>query len=175
MDLKTALAAHKPALAETYARQVESLAQRVVADLGPGLKGVWNDWRWAKTWTGWLCGYMRKIDGAYVLDNDRVAKSAETYAAGAIVAWAGKIEAKMGEVVGAQVVAMDGVGFRITGSTPSGARVEIEQTMIVNVSRLGNPYNQFPARIRLAGKPVSETAYKRAINKEKTASCVEIP
>lgn len=170
--LAAALETYKPIIAADYAARVTHLFSRMVADLGPCLKGISNSWTWAKVFNGTISPVVTWEGGSRIhntasasIDAERLAKVADTYAAQAIMNWADKIDAKMGELDDAIVENMDGVAFRITGSR-TGRKVVIEQQMIVNVSSQGTPFNQFPSRIYVNDKFHSEAAYKRLFAKE---------
>jgi hypothetical protein len=104
---------------------------------------------------------VRSTPDGYVINAEKLANHAKCYADATVEEWLGKINAKLGDLVDAEVKRMDGVAFLITGSR-NDHKVAIEQRMIVNVSARGTPFNQFPARIRVDGKAISEAAYKKA-------------
>lgn len=159
-DLTATLVSFKPELVTSYEAMVRSRFERVVAMHGPKLRGVVNCWTWAKVFREFLRPSLRLDGGVWSIDESRLALNAERYADAAIEAWRDKITAKMGELENARVVRMSGVSFQIVGER-GGKRVVIEQQMIINVSSQGKPYNQFPARLYVDGKFVSEAAYKR--------------
>lgn len=158
--LMAALEAHKPALVTRYTAMTQHTFTKMTRMHGPALRGISNCWTYARMWSGWIRGMTRHEGDARVLDEALVARSAEAYADATIEAWADKIATKMGEVEGATIHHLDGAAFRITG-THDGKRIEIDQTMILNVSSQGKPFNQFPARLRIDGKATSEAAWKR--------------
>lgn len=169
-NLKTALEAYKPEVAASYSRIVSGMFARMLTQLGPDLKKVYNDWTWAKPWNETLSRVAArtevKVEGSirpvshYSLDTIKLETAAQQYAEAVVESWEGKILAKMGELMEANVVGLDGLTFRITGKR-NGADVEIVQQCIINFSKNGKPFNQFPARIRVNGKATSEAAYKK--------------
>lgn len=170
--LTTALDAFKPAIAADYVRTVERLFANAVEALGPDLKGIYSSQRFAKVMShgGILCPFVkfnhetvagRQIAHPATLRVEALEKAAAAYADAVAVSWAAKIDAKMGELEGATVHALNGVAFTITG-TRNGHAVAIEQQMVFKVSSKGTPFNQFPARLRLDGKAISEAAYSKA-------------
>lgn len=168
--LAAALQAHKPALVESYCRIVRGQFARAVQDLGATLPAIGNDWTWAKVWRETLRPVAHQPGAtsmpahnatlAWVLDESRLLERARAYADAVVESWEGKIQGKLGELEGAEVHAMTGLAFTITG-TRAGRRVRIEQTCIINVSPLGKLFNQFPARIYLDGKFTSEAAFRK--------------
>lgn len=157
-ELRAALDDFKPAIATQYADSIRSLYNSMVKDLGPGLKNVGNDWTWARIFNGLVRQYL--TGDRTQLKEDALEAGAVKYAEAAVEAWAGKIEAKMGELDSATVHRMDGIAFTISG-IKHGKEVAIHQEMIVNVSKLGKPFNQFPATITFDGKAISAAAYKK--------------
>lgn len=158
--LRSALDAYKPQVAGSFVAQREALFARVVEAHGPTLRGVGNCWTWAKVFRNALAPFVRRGGGDAVLLVDALAEAGAAYADAVIEEWLGKIMAKLGELEDANVERLDSATFRISGQH-EGKRVDIEQTCIVNVSKLGMPFNQFPARIYLNGKHISEAAYKK--------------
>lgn len=151
-----AVKAMKPSLAMQYAEYMERAYDRLVAQFGEGLKGIANSGSYR-----FFDKSMRPILGAGLkLDNAKLKDAAERYADMVAEGWKDKIMAKAGELDEPQVKRMDGNTFRVTGKR-FGQDVEIIQDMIVNVSVLGTLFNQWPARIYVGGKMVSESAYKR--------------
>jgi hypothetical protein len=103
---------------------------------------------------------FKSTDG-YTINADTVAKFADKQVTEMLASWEAKLVAKLAELDNAEAVRQhSGVAFIITG-TKAGQPVSIEQSMIVNVSSKGLLFNQFPARIYVAGKFTSEAAYKR--------------
>lgn len=162
--VRAALEGAKPEIAAEYGRIVRGMIDRMIRDVGETLKGVHNHWRWAKVYReelSNLIGHDRTTRIA-AIDEAAVATHGAIYADECVKAWAAKIEAKLAGLDRAQVERLAGASFRITGER-AGRRVEIMQDRIVNTTARGTPYNQFPARIRLDGKPISEAAYKREV------------
>ena len=167
--LAAAFAEFKPQIEAQYVARVTCSCEALLAALGPSLKGVHNNWTWAKAFSHRLSSVMNRTGGertaagtapvVYAVDQNKLAAQAAAYADQVIEAWQGKINAKMGELDGARVARADGVSFSIHG-TRQGRTVSIYQQMIVNY-RDHTPYNQFPALIYVDGKKTSEAAYKK--------------
>jgi hypothetical protein len=99
-------------------------------------------------------------DKTWSVDDKRMAAAAALYADDMMDIWADKITAKIAELDAAEVHDLGGVSFCITG-TRHGEAVRIEQRMILSVSSKGKLFNQYPLRIYLRGKLISEAAYMR--------------
>lgn len=168
--LKAALDAYKPEIAARFDRFIRNTFAAMVEDHGPSLKGAGNSHRWARTLSGTVRPFIRtvlpegqysgRIGDPYEINEERLKAGAAKYAEQVVESWATKIEAKMGELDSAEVRAMGNCTFRISG-TKLGRNVHIEQNMIVNVSSKGTLFNQFPARIYLEGKAISEAKFKK--------------
>ena len=161
--IKPALDAYKPALTATYVRQLTDRIDYIILHFGPSMKGVYNS-RYGQTWKELksLCVHTPSDDswGSWTVDAERVAKAAGEYALATIETWHAKIEAKMGQLESATVHSLSGFSFNIVG-TKAGRRVSIRQTMTINVSPKGKPFNQFPARIYVNGKFTPEAQFKK--------------
>ena len=95
-----------------------------------------------------------------VLDQTLVEREAARYAESVVTLCGAKIRSKVEELDEAVCESFAGFShFYVTG-TRAGRKVEIKQRRILNVSKNGNLFNQFPARIKVDGKAVSEAAYK---------------
>lgn len=163
-SLAAALDTYKPAIAARHVAAVTEMFEAILAAFGPTLRGVSNSFKWAKTYSNVVARYVtsegNSFHAPHFLNTARLEADAVQYADEVAQAWQIKIEAKLGELESGTVHHMDGVAFRIVG-TRGGHAVEIEQTMILNVSSRGTLFHQFPARIYVDGKFKSEAAYKK--------------
>ena len=169
--LRAALAACKPGIAQSFVALVTRIHARMVADLGPALRGVGNSYAHAKSYRCVVSPFIvaaggdnslsiTRDDADRVLDIDRLQAVAKQHAEAVVAAWEVKITKKMGEVDGATVTQVDDVTFTVLG-TKGDRAVRIEQRMIMNVSSAGRFFHQFPARIYVNGRFTSEAAYQR--------------
>jgi len=153
-----ALEAFRPEIANRYTKQVRRSLERMVEVLGPSLKGVYNSWEFARTWSSLVGKYVDFKDGVAVINEDRLAKGAALYAEAASQEWQAKFELKLGNIELAEVRNQRGALFVIVGRR-NGHSVAIEQDMIVKSSTKGRLFNQFPARIYVDGKFMPEKKY----------------
>ena len=159
--LHAALVAFTPELEASYTALVTDRFNRMVAQLGADLKNVYNDWTWARTFRETIAPNCRRDEnGQYKLNPVLLAAGAEAYAGMTIANWEAKIQAKMGQLDAATVQHLTGYTFRIIG-TRGTDNVSIEQHMILNVSPKGKLFNQWPARIYVNGKFISEAKFKK--------------
>lgn len=166
--LDAALSAYKPEIEKRYADIVTTQFNRMVESLGPELSGIHNNWTYAKTFSATVRPNVDRVNvdplkptksGIYQINPDKLAANASKYADSTIDSWKGKIRGKLGELENATVHGLSNQSFRITG-TKGGKNVEISQQMIINVSKNGTLFNQFPSRITVDGKPISEAKFK---------------
>jgi hypothetical protein len=101
----------------------------------------------------------------YTLNAQKLHKGAEDYAKALEKAWTDKLTHKLRNVERVEVHNVTGDGFVVTGFTPDGTKVHIDQNAILNF-RGNNGFWQFPARITLGGKSVSEAEYHRFLKTE---------
>ena len=156
MTIRPALEAFAPELAAQFTRFATRRIECLIEQFGLGLKGIANSRQYSsyEAVAGLFNRQTGEINAAYI------AADAAAYAAATIEAWAAKIDQKVGDLTGAEVQALDGARFRITG-TKGDCRVVIEQDRIINVSPKGTLFNQFPARIYVDGKFKSAAAYAK--------------
>jgi hypothetical protein len=174
-----AMEAYKPVIADRWGQSMKNLFEDIVAKHGPSLKGLSNCWTYAKVYRN--TGLARfvvssggeivrgvRTESVHALNESRLLEAGMEAATATVEMWVGKIAMKMGELENAEALYVSGTSFRITG-TRGGHAVRIEQQMIINVSRLGRPFNQWPSRIYVDGKTVSEAAYKKMFKTDKAA------
>lgn len=101
----------------------------------------------------------------YVLNMESVQRMAVKTAQESIEALVAKLDGKLGDhLVSVDVKRAQGDGFLLLlGELADGSRVLVEQNMILNVSSKGTLFHQWPARIKVNGKPVSEAAFKKLL------------
>lgn len=167
--IEAALIAFRPAIAARYESLINRSFENLVNLYGASMSGIANTKAysfWSKTIrpvcrsTGGEVVGGRQSPFIYQINAERLAKKAAEYAEAVTIDWLGKITLKLGELENAEVKHMTGVSFLISG-TRDGARIQIEQQMILNQSPKGTLFNQFPARIYIDGKASSEAAYKK--------------
>jgi hypothetical protein len=97
------------------------------------------------------------------LNDARVEKNAQQYADDTVDALTLKVLAKVGELAKAELTFVSGtVNFDLVGFAGS-RRVVISQQTIINSSKNGNLFNQYPARIYVDGKFMSAKAYGQQV------------
>jgi len=162
-EIRAAFAAREPLVAADFEDYARKAFDRLVARFGPSLRGIYND-RGGIAVMNAIGGSVRRsrnADGSKVayLDEERLSALSAKYAAASLSALAEKTVAKLGELDEARISFSRGADFSLSG-TREGRKVRIEQRRILNVSRNGVLFNQWPARIYLDGDATSERAYR---------------
>jgi hypothetical protein len=156
-----------PAIAQGYIDFVRRVFAENTRSFGPTLKGIFNSTS-AANFRETIRPNLKRgphlqpwlNDGAWLIDEAKLIENASAYAEAVCVAWLDKINAKIGAVTDVQCHRLDGVSFAITGRR-DGRNIHIQQQIILNVSSNGKLFNQFPARISVDGKAISEAQYKK--------------
>ena len=151
-----------PGIRDEYKRVVRWQFDSLVQTFGgPELKGIYNRkeiFRLRAIQDG-LRSSIVNNQQVWAVDEDRLEQAASDHAERTVLEWASKVTRKMGELDGATVDRMDGGGFLIRG-TVRGLPVRIEQARILNTSTRGILFNQYPARIYVDGKAISEKKFQ---------------
>lgn len=160
--IQAALDTLRPQLAADFERRARNVFEAVVKEFGPALQGIYNS-SWIHSYNTFLRDSVEhagtRISSPAFLNDEKLKAVADRKAHLSAQAWREKIEAKLQNVTDVEIVSHHGCRFAISGQR-NGHKVFIEQDMIVNVSSRGTLFNQFPARLYLDGKKVSEKAYK---------------
>lgn len=105
--------------------------------------------------------FNRTKDSTTVIINfEKLEVEAIKYADYTIAEWIVKIKSKVGLLESATIENMNNCTFKISGNK-NDSKVEIIQDMIINYSKYNKPFNQFPARIYINNKAISEAKFKK--------------
>lgn len=168
-QLKAAFEERAPEIAQRYYRQVERQYADQVAKRGIALKmpNIWDDDRHVLSRTIIpMCdvAYERvnfcDVPIAYTLNTARLNKAATEYGYQASLDWFHKTNSKLEDIEDAVLVSKHGADIHIAG-VRKGMVIDLHQQMIVQCSVKGLLFNQFPARIYVDGKFMSEHAYHK--------------
>ena len=156
--LAAAIETFRPELETLYANQARRIAERILEEFGPTLRGVYNS-RDARTFQAWVYpilsaeSFFRQF-----IDDAKLARFATQQADACITSWSDKISNKLGDLEDANINRLNGYTYSISGHR-GGRAVTIEQQLIVKSSSKGTVFNQFPARIYVDGKFTPEKKY----------------
>lgn len=105
--------------------------------------------------------YRKILNG---IDHAHVAKEATAYARDQVDSFIFKLTRKFGDLTNVTVHFADtnALECTITGEQ-AGHKVYIQQDRIINTSKNGKPFHQWPARLTVDGKRVSEAAWKKLV------------
>jgi hypothetical protein len=157
-----AFALHQDRLADEAVASLQRSLERIKSAYSNLSQDVYSCPRYGQLWRATLRDLCVRIDGTYELDMDKAQAWAKTWAQSEIAAAAKKLSTKVGRLVRVKVTGAPERGyFTLTGGHPNGAFVRVEQDRILNVSGKGTLYNQWPARIYVDNRLISEAAYKR--------------
>lgn len=162
-DFTPAFEAAAPAIASQYVASYTSRINWLIEKVGlVNLRKLGNQWgNEAATYRA-VRGFMVSKDWNYTGEINTVylQKKADEYAAMVISSFIAKLNRKLGRLENVKVLNLDTCTFTIKGEL-DGQPVLVEQTMILKTSPKGNLFNQFPARIYVAGKFTSEAAFNK--------------
>lgn len=164
-------------IAEQTSRTLRAQHKYVMEQYGPRMNGIYNsrEYRLADLvksiakWDGPDCQWAHipesEKKGSWVIDETKLQEKAQKHAQASVDQWKHKIISKLENIDNIDVAKLDGVcGFYITGDR-DGRSIEINQRMIINCRySTGTVFNQFPSRIYVDGKSVSENKYKKLFN-----------
>lgn len=157
---------YKPKIVDRYKSMVTYQFNHIKEALGPECKGASMHHRYFKMWNETVRPNVKRINidrfcigGEYVIDEEKLNINATQYAEETLEAWEYKINSKLIGTTDLEVKYLDGFRFVITGKRDNN-KISIEQDMIVNVSSRGKLFNQYPSRIYIDGKFISEAKYK---------------
>jgi len=174
-SLKRAMLKYAPQLARDYREFVRRTLAVMQKDLGRGLKGVLSSWKWARTYQS-IRGNVSKKSPAgkasfrpdeydkipVTINTQALEKNAKEYGGRVALEWYNKMLSKLGPLKNVKVVMASHGDIMVTGKYKDND-VRIDQQRIINVSSRGTLFHQFPSRIYVNGKFMSEVNYKKYI------------
>lgn len=161
-SITEALLLKAPGVALVYKENAKETLRRLKENLGDNLKGVYNSslcHQFASIRPVISTTVVGQMVYEYSIDEARLEVKAEEYSRSAVLQWSEKIIAKVGDLQDVKVESLSPSSFVITG-TRSGDSIRIEQQLIINCSRRGVLFNQFPALIYVNGKRTPEKKYQ---------------
>jgi len=170
--LREAMLIYAPELAEDYKSFVRNTFNNMKRDLGDNLVGIYNDWRWANTFHSIsanlkrtcppaVYSYQEVIKYPYIIAEEDLEINAKTYGERIALEWFNKMLTKLVDIDDVIVSEPNNGGNITINGSRCNNNIYIEQQRIINVSKLGTVFHQFPARIYVNGKFYSEAGYKK--------------
>jgi hypothetical protein len=166
--LKESMLVYAPALAADYEDYVHRQFKAITDDLGTELKGVYSSRRWSRSFQAIRDSVRQEISSSgrtstYSVDETKLKQNAKRYGEQVSLEWYGKLREKLGELENVTVSPPNQGGDVIVTGEHKGDKVRIDQQRIFKVSQLGTPFHQFPARIYVNNKFMSEASYKKVV------------
>ena len=167
--IKDAMLVYAPALSQDYEDYVRRQFKAITDDLGVELKGVYSSSRWARSFQAIRDSTHQEVapsgrSSTYSLDDAKLKQNAKRYGEEVSLEWYGKLREKLGELENVTVSPPNRGGDVVVTGDHKGNKVRIDQQRIFKVSQLGTPFHQFPARIYVNDKFMSEAAYKKVVH-----------
>lgn len=94
------------------------------------------------------------------VNHDRIAAKAVEYAQAQVDSFKAKLEAKLVDLTNVRDLNIRGLEFTFNANLGD-RKVRVEQTTVLKCSNKGTVFNQWPCRIYLDGKFISEAAFKK--------------
>jgi len=163
MNIEQAIEALTPTLADRVTAIWRCQFDHMVEEFGPDLKGVYKS-KFCSTWREIIRPLCNAFEVSrnrheYELSDIKIAAAAQKYAEAAANEWSNKIAAKLGDVEYHGFKCFHGCNY-LVHATRDGHDIRLDQQLILKSSPKGKLFNQFPARIYVDGKLVSEKKYK---------------
>lgn len=153
--------AQRPDLEEQYKEYAKNALENYVKAFGPSVDIPARDYKTRERFhksIGRLLAPRGRGEAAQISD-EKLQAAAEQYAQSTVEAVVTKIMQKAGELEEPEVRDFSGANFTILGKL-KGKPVALKQQIILNRTVNGELFNQYPLRITLDGKAVSEAEYK---------------
>ena len=169
--IKKAMLKYAPALAGDYKEFVKNTFHDIKEALGDNLQGVYSHPRWVHLFYNIRNSLTQEGTGIrhgpyqykWKIDSSKLAKNAKDYGERVALEWHMKMWEKLGLLDDVTVTEPDPAGFIVVMGRHKNNKVKIIQERILNVSKLGTPFHQFPARIYVNDQFKSEYDYKKII------------
>lgn len=172
--LKETMLQYVPELEQDYKEFVREKLKLMQGNLGPALPRVHSSHKWVRLFQS-IRGNLRKdhpTGGSglsflvydtipYIVAESALERNAKAYGERVALEWYNKMTSKLGDTSVTHVSEPTRGGDLIIKGRLSGSDIRLEQQRIINVSSRGLLFHQFPARIYVDGKFMSEAVYKR--------------
>jgi hypothetical protein len=160
-----------PNIADDFESWVTKTLERILATYDrkklSQLGGSWSPdggkWRQLRTFTIMVDENgepTNRFTSRYKIDHDRIAKESVRYAQGQVDAFKFKLSQKLADLTDIENLRIIGSDFRFCGSLKE-HEILVEQTTVLKCSNKGTLFNQWPCRIYVNGKFMSEAAFKK--------------
>lgn len=160
-----------PAIAADFTAWVTKQLERILAQYDrKQISQLGNSWGYDGGVWRQLRTFTRMVDengndttrftNLYRIDHDRITSKATQYAQYQVDSFKAKLEAKLVDLTDVSDLRINGLNFTFNGKLGE-RKVHVEQTTVLKCSNKGTLFNQWPCRIYLDGKFISEAAFKK--------------
>jgi len=142
---------------------LSSYDRKEIHALGNSFSADGGKWRQLRTFTFMVDENGEKTNrftSNYKIDYERIKKESVRYAQAQIDAFKFKLNQKLADLTDIENLRINGSDFRFVGMLGD-KEVLIEQTTVLKCSNKGTLFNQWPCRIYVNGKFMSEAAFKK--------------
>lgn len=160
-----------PTIAAEFASWVTKTLERILAtydrkeisNLGNSFSSDGGKWRQLRRFTIMTDengNPTTRYTSYYKIDHEKIAKDSVRYAQEQIDAFKFKLNQKLADLTDIENLRITGSDFRFSGVLGEN-KVLVEQTTVLKCSNKGTLFNQWPCRIYVNGKFMSEAAFKK--------------
>lgn len=137
--------------------------RKEISQLGSSWSSDGGKWRQLRTFTIMVDENgepTTRFTSRYKIAHDRIAKESIRYAQTQVDAFKFKLNKKLADLTDIENLRIESTEFQFTGMFGENA-VRVEQTTVLKCSNKGTLFNQWPCRIYVNGKFMSEAAFKK--------------
>lgn len=160
-----------PTIAAEFASWVTKTLERILAtydrkqinNLGNSFSTDGGKWRQLRRFTVMVDEEGKpttRFTNLYKIDHAKIERDSLIYAQEQVDAFKFKLNQKLANLTDIENLRIDGSNFRFAGSLGEN-KVMVEQTTVLKCSNKGTLFNQWPCRIYVNGKFMSEAAFKK--------------
>jgi hypothetical protein len=148
---------------KTLERILATYDRKQISALGNAFSTDGGKWRQLRTFTIMVDENgepTNRFTSRYKVDHGRIAKESIRYAQGQVDAFKFKLNQKLADLSDIENLRIGTTEFQFTGILGEN-KVRVEQTTVLKCSNKGTLFNQWPCRIYVNGKFMSEAAFKK--------------
>jgi hypothetical protein len=148
---------------KTLERIISTYDRKELSNLGGSWSSDGGKWRQLRTFTIMVDENgepTSRFTSRYKINHERIERESVRYAKGQIDAFKFKLNQKLADLADIENLKIDGSNFRFSGVLGEN-KVLVEQTTVLKCSNKGTLFNQWPCRIYVNGKFMSEAAFKK--------------
>jgi len=148
---------------KTLERILSTYDRKEISQLGNSWSSDGGKWRQLRTFTIMVDENgepTNRFTSRYKVDHERIAKESIRYAQAQVDAFKFKLNKKLADLTDIENLRIESTEFQFNGMFGEN-KVRVEQTTVLKCSNKGTLFNQWPCRIYVNGKFMSEAAFKK--------------